>query len=76
MLCSMAMRQEFTTTGLTARNKFIGFVVLVIKKYNSYEEGIAAFKSRTHSNPPLAHDDDFYLQNPTAAPPSSPSKLL
>jgi hypothetical protein len=27
----MAMSQEFTTTGLTARNKFIGFVVLVIK---------------------------------------------
>ena len=47
----MAVRQEFTTTGLTARNKFIGFVVLVIKKYNSYEEGIAAFKSRTNSNP-------------------------
>jgi hypothetical protein len=27
----MAVTQEFTTTGLTARNKFIGFVVLVIK---------------------------------------------
>jgi hypothetical protein len=39
------------------------------KKYNSYEEGIVAFKSRTNSNPALAHDDDFYLQNPTAAPP-------
>jgi hypothetical protein len=39
------------------------------KKYNSYEEGIAAFKSRTNSNPALAHDDDFYLQNPTIAPP-------
>jgi hypothetical protein len=38
------------------------------EKYNSYEEGIAAFKSRTNSNPALAHDD-FYLQNPTAAPP-------
>ena len=31
MLCSMAMRQEFTTSGLTAIDKFIGFVVLVIK---------------------------------------------
>jgi hypothetical protein len=30
-LCSMAMSQEFTITGLTARNKFIGFIVLVIK---------------------------------------------
>jgi hypothetical protein len=27
----MAVSQEFTTTGLTAGNKFIGFVVLVIK---------------------------------------------
>jgi hypothetical protein len=26
-------------------------------------------KSRTNSNPALAHDDDFYLQNPIAAPP-------
>jgi ribonuclease HI len=39
------------------------------KKYNSYEEGIAAFKSRTNSNPALAHDDDFYLQNPTTTLP-------
>ena len=31
MLCSMAMSQEFTTTGLIAIDKFIGFVVLVIK---------------------------------------------
>jgi hypothetical protein len=46
------------------------------KKYNSYEEGVAAFKSRTNSNPALAHDDDFYLQNPTAAPPSLSSKTV
>jgi viroplasmin and RNaseH domain-containing protein len=46
------------------------------KKYNSYEEGIAAFKSRTNSNPALAHDDDFYLQNPTTTPPSSSFKNL
>ena len=46
------------------------------KKYNSYEEGIAAFKSRTNSNPALAHDDDFYLQNPIAAPPSSSFKTI
>jgi hypothetical protein len=32
------------------------------KKYNSYAEGIAAFKSRTNSNPALAHDDDFYFK--------------
>ena len=31
MLCSMAMSQEFTTTGLIAIDKFIGFMVLVIK---------------------------------------------
>ena len=31
MLCLMAMSQEFTTTGLTTKDKFIGFVVLVIK---------------------------------------------
>jgi hypothetical protein len=35
--------QEFTTTGLTTRKKFIGFMVLVLKKGNSYEERIAAF---------------------------------
>jgi viroplasmin and RNaseH domain-containing protein len=46
------------------------------KKYNSYEEGIAAFKSRTNSNPALVHDDDFYLQNTTAAPPSSSFKIV
>jgi hypothetical protein len=46
------------------------------KKYNSYEEGIAAFKSRTNSNPALAHDDDLYLQNPTAAPPSLSFKIV
>jgi hypothetical protein len=46
------------------------------KKYNCYEEGIAAFKSRTNSNPALAHDDDFYLQNPTAAPPSFSFKTV
>ena len=40
------------------------------KKYNSYEEGIAAIKSRPNSNIALAHDDDFYLQNPIATPPS------
>jgi hypothetical protein len=45
------------------------------KKYNSYEEGIVA-KSRTNSNPALAHDDDFYLQNPTAAPPSLSFKTV
>jgi viroplasmin and RNaseH domain-containing protein len=45
------------------------------KKYNS-KEGIVAFKSRTNSNLALSHDDDFYLQNPIAAPPSSPSKLV
>jgi hypothetical protein len=27
----MAISLEFTTTGLTARNKFIGFLVLLIK---------------------------------------------
>jgi hypothetical protein len=31
MLCSIAMSQEFTTTSLTAIDKFIGFVVFVIK---------------------------------------------
>jgi hypothetical protein len=72
----MAVSQEFTTSGLTTRNKFIGFVVLVIKKYNSYEEGITAVKSRTNSNPLLAHDDDFYLQNPIAAPPSLSFKTI
>jgi len=46
------------------------------KKYNSYEEEIAAFKSRTNSNPALAHDDDFYLQNATAAPPSLSFKTV
>ena len=46
------------------------------KKYNSYEEVIAAFKSRTNSNLALAHDDDFYLQNPIAAPPSSSFKIV
>jgi hypothetical protein len=51
-------------------------VVLVIKKYNSYEEGIATFKSRTNSSPPLDHDDDFYLQNPTTAPPSLSFKTI
>jgi len=30
MLCSMAVC-EFTTTGLTTKNKFIGFMVLVLK---------------------------------------------
>jgi hypothetical protein len=40
------------------------------KKCNSFEEGIAAFKSRTNSNLALAHDDDFNLQNPTVGPPS------
>jgi hypothetical protein len=39
------------------------FCAACYKKYNSYEEGIAAFKSRTNSNPALAHDDDFNLQN-------------
>jgi hypothetical protein len=46
------------------------------KKYNSYEDEIATFKSRTNSNPPLAHDDDFYLQDPTAAPPSFSFKTV
>ena len=46
------------------------------KKYNSYEEGIAAFKSRTNSNPPLAHGYDFYLQNPAASPPSLSFKTV
>ena len=46
------------------------------KIYDSYEEGIATFKSRTNSNPPLAHDDDFYLQNQTAAPPSFSFKTI
>jgi viroplasmin and RNaseH domain-containing protein len=46
------------------------------KKYNSYEEGIVAFKSRTNSNPTLAHDDDFYLQNSTAVPPSFSFKTV
>ena len=31
MLCSMAVSQEFTTIGLNAIDKFIGFMVLVIK---------------------------------------------
>jgi hypothetical protein len=48
----------------------------IIKKYNSYEEGIAAFKSRTNSNPTSAHDDDIYLQNPIAAPPSWSFKIV
>jgi viroplasmin and RNaseH domain-containing protein len=46
------------------------------KKYNSYKEGIATFKSRTNSNPALAHDDGFYLQNPTVAPPTSSFKTI
>ena len=46
------------------------------KKYSSYEEGIAAFKSRTNSNLALAHDDELYLQNPIAAPPSSSFKTV
>ena len=46
------------------------------KKYNSYEEGITVFKSRTNSNLALAHDDDFYLQNQTAAPPSFSFKTI
>jgi hypothetical protein len=46
------------------------------KKYNSYEDGIVVFKSRTNSNPPLAHDDDFCLQNPTTAPPSFSFKTI
>ena len=46
------------------------------KKYSSDEEGIVAFKSRTNSNLALAHDDDFYLQNPIAAPPSLSFKTV
>jgi hypothetical protein len=46
------------------------------KKYNFYEEGIAAFKSRTNSNLALAHDDGFYLPNPIAAPPSFSFKII
>jgi len=46
------------------------------KKYNSYEDGIATFKSRINSNPPLAHDDDFCLQNPTPTPPSFSFKTI
>ena len=46
------------------------------KKYNSYEEGIAAFKLITNSNPALTHDDDFYFQNPTTGPPSSSFKTV
>ena len=46
------------------------------KKYNSYEDRIAAFKSRTNSNPPLAHDDDFYLQNQTTTSPSFSFKTV
>jgi viroplasmin and RNaseH domain-containing protein len=52
------------------------FCAACYKKYNSYEEGIAAFKSRTNSNPALAHDDDFNLQNSTAAPPSLSFKTV
>jgi hypothetical protein len=40
-----------------------GFHGACYKKYNSYEDGIVAIKSRTKSNSP------FCLQNPTAAPP-------
>jgi hypothetical protein len=76
----MAMSQEFTKTSLTVIDKFICFVVLFIKKYNCYEEVVSvvqlAFKSRTNSNPALAHDDDFYLQNPTASPPSFSFKTV
>ena len=39
-------------------------------------DGIAAFNSRTNSNPPLAHDDDFCLQNQTTAPPSFSFKTI
>jgi hypothetical protein len=46
------------------------------KKYNSYEEGNAGFKSRINTNPPLAHDDDFYLQSLTTAPPSLSFKTI
>jgi hypothetical protein len=40
------------------------------KKYNSYEDEIDAFKSRTNSNPP------FCLQNPTTAPPTFSFKTI
>ena len=68
MLCSMAMSQEYYNYPDCHRqvHRFRG---ACYKKYNSYEEGIVAFKSRTNSNPALAHDDDFNLQNPTADPP-------
>jgi hypothetical protein len=68
----MAMSQEYTTTSLTDIDKCGD----CYKKYNSYEEGIVAFKSRTNSNLALTYDDDFYLQNPTTAPPSLSFKTV
>ena len=46
------------------------------KKYNSYEDGIVAFNLGIKSNPPLAHDDDLYLQKQIAAPPSFSFKTV
>jgi hypothetical protein len=73
MLCSTAVSQEFTTTGLTTRNKFIGFLVLLIKSTTPIKmELLPSSQEPT----PLAHDDDFCLQNPTAAPPSFSFKTI
>ena len=47
-----------------------GFHGACYKNYNSYEDEIATFKSRTNSNPP------FYLQNPTAALTSFSFKII
>ena len=42
------------------------------KKYNSYQDAIAAFNSRRNSNPPLPDDDDdISIQKPTPAPPAA-----
>jgi hypothetical protein len=61
---------------LDCQDQLRRFLGASYKKYNSYEDGIATFKSRTNSNSPLAHDDDFCLQNLIAAAPSFSFKTV
>jgi len=69
----MIVSQEFTITGLTARNKFIGFLVLLIKSTTPMKmELLPSSQEPTQIHP----YDDFYLPNPTTAPPSFSFKTV
>ena len=51
-------------------------LMLCKSSYARLTPEVLHFKSRTNSNPALAHDDDFYLQNPTTAPASLSFKTV